>query len=285
MGLLAVIDFDGCRIRKAIIRSGLEYPRQGNRPQEGGVSLRRVFSLLATVIGVMGVYMTQVGPDDAVSNLSKWLGKLAPDWIKPPSADDWGALVFGGILALGLLPLFFSSKPERPSRPIWTSRRWWRRSPIRLFLERDSGSDRLGIQSFPTISYIQVAVSSSRRIERCRAWIVRSEYGVGDGRFAVEHNERLACGWSKPTGKDPLETEIAPNDPTIRFNVLIFNRHGIEHDLGTPTNWHGRLQRAGLHRISVLVVGQCEGRDVSASANLMVDWNGNGDAVLRLLQL
>jgi len=74
--------------------------------------VRRFFKalgLLVSTIAGIGVYMTQVGPDDAASNLSRWWAKFAPvpDWLEQPAADNWGTGFFAIILVVGLLPLIW----------------------------------------------------------------------------------------------------------------------------------------------------------------------------------
>lgn len=53
---------------------------------------------LLSVSGLLGVvaYMSQVGPDDAVSNISKWVSKLTPppEWVKAPEIDTIWTVVF-----------------------------------------------------------------------------------------------------------------------------------------------------------------------------------------------
>jgi len=248
--------------------------------------LKRAGFAISALAG-LGIYMTQVGPDDAVSNLSKWWGKFGPvpNWVKEPAVDGWGSLIFAALLVVGLLPTILTFNTKDPSPTAIRRRRWWqRKSPLKLSLERDSGSDQFGVHSFPGISYIQVAVSTSIQVDKCRAWITSSEYDVGSLHFSLEHNERLPCGWSKHSGNDQYQVDILPNEPPIRFNVLVFNQSGIQHDLGMPTNWLERLQRPGLHRLTLIIAGQCQGRGVQTLAHLFVDWSGDGHAYVTLEQ-
>lgn len=162
----------------------------------------------------------------------------------------------------------------------------WARSPISLSLERDTESDKIGIQTFPGVWFIQIAVSSMQHIKGCRAWITSSEYDTGGGLFAVELNERLACPWSRHTGGDRHVIDIFPHEPPIRLNVLVFDQNGIRHEESTPTNWLERLQRSGLHRLTISVSGQCNDRGVKKLAHLFVDWNSQEyTATIKMKQL
>jgi hypothetical protein len=74
---------------------------------------------------------------------------------------------------------------------------FWRPT-LRTFLERDSQSDLMGVQTFPTVSYIQISIKVSRPIKACKAWITRAEYRPDtNSQFSLEHNERVPCNWSK----------------------------------------------------------------------------------------
>jgi hypothetical protein len=62
-------------------------------------------------------------------------------------------------------------------------------------------SDAMGIQTFPTVSYIQPSVTTSAPLEKCRAWIWRAEFSPdGIVPFALEHGERVPLRWSKHVG-------------------------------------------------------------------------------------
>jgi hypothetical protein len=95
-----------------------------------------------------------------------------------------------------------------------------------MFLERDSQSDRYGIHTFPSVTYIQVAVRSTKRIEQCRAWITRVDYNPDGTVFSLEHNERLPRHWAKHAEGDDLEVELDPEHPAIRFNIAIYSGGG-----------------------------------------------------------
>ena len=53
-------------------------------------------------------FMSQIGPDDAVSNLSRWVEKLGvpPDWLKAPGLDTIWTVAFA-LMALLCLVAFF----------------------------------------------------------------------------------------------------------------------------------------------------------------------------------
>ena len=77
--------------------------------------MRRIlsgFGVLVSALAGAGVYMTQVGPDDAVSNLSKWLGKFvsAPDWTKGPAVDEWGRSSFRSNFGHRIIAIAFVSQ-------------------------------------------------------------------------------------------------------------------------------------------------------------------------------
>jgi hypothetical protein len=59
--------------------------------------------------------MTQVGPDDVVSNLSRWYGKVAaaPEWLKNPSMDTIWSVAFGAMASVSLIA-FFTNIVESP---------------------------------------------------------------------------------------------------------------------------------------------------------------------------
>lgn len=72
------------------------------------MSLRRLMRLIPAIIGGSLIFMAGVGPDEAVSNLSSWLGKVInpPLWIKAESVDTW-VLSFASFLLIGSLIWFF----------------------------------------------------------------------------------------------------------------------------------------------------------------------------------
>jgi hypothetical protein len=176
-------------------------------------------------------------------------------------------------LALTGLLFFWPSRPE--------ILRW---RPIRIFLERDSVSDLMGIQTFPAVKYIQASVTASAAIEKCRAWITRSEFSPdGTMPFALEHNERVPLQWSKHGGQNPLEANLNPGDPPVRCNVLIFDANALQVDTETPTNCLSLLQRHGFHRITVKISGKGRFSINSETRQLIINWQGwNGDTYVSL---
>ena len=163
--------------------------------------------------------------------------------------------------------------------PAWTQLK----PPLNIFLERDSDSDQYGIQTFPTITYVQISVTASSNLERCRAWITNIYYRPTDFEpFALEHNERLPCSWSKHGGGNEFEIDIKTHDPPIRINIAIYNKDGIAIEQGTPTNLLPKLQRIGVHRFSISVVYYQNGKDVVQKKNLVVKWCGMGTAFVLL---
>lgn len=77
-------------------------------------------SFLRTILipGVFAIlaYMSQVGPEDAVSNLYKWASWVItpPDWLKAPVLDNIWTIVFLLFAALVLVPYFW---PRRTTVP------------------------------------------------------------------------------------------------------------------------------------------------------------------------
>ena len=151
-----------------------------------------------------------------------------------------------------------------------------------MFLERDSQSDQFGIQTFPGVVYIQIAVTASRPIEKCRGWIVRVEYRLTNyDLFAVEHNERHPCQWSKHGGADNCVADLKPNDPPLRLNVAVYDESALQCEpvpgVATPSNLLPLLQRTGIHRFTLRLVGEYKGRQIAETKYLDVDWRGPGN--------
>jgi hypothetical protein len=70
--------------------------------------LRTILAVVASAV----MYLSQVGPDDAVSNLAKWW-KLAtdrspPDWLAMPSFDTWAFGLSAAVLTIALVPLVYA---------------------------------------------------------------------------------------------------------------------------------------------------------------------------------
>ena len=61
-----------------------------------------------------------------------------------------------------------------------------------VFLERDSKTDQLGVQTFSGISYIQVSVKSSVPL-KCKAWITRVDFSEDDIWSAMERGSDIAA--------------------------------------------------------------------------------------------
>lgn len=81
--------------------------------------LWRIFAGTGTLL----MFGSQVGPDDVVSNLSKWAAKLLnwelPPWLKNPQADEW--FFWGGatlaLLGLGILAISRIVKSKQAPAP------------------------------------------------------------------------------------------------------------------------------------------------------------------------
>src|SRR5262245_4072542 len=98
--------------------------------------LAGVARYVLAVMAAAGLYMSNVGPQDAASNLSKWFGKFAPEWMKAPSIDELSTIVFAVILAGAILPVLipaiFRAKQASPESIRPTVNRWpWRKPPIK----------------------------------------------------------------------------------------------------------------------------------------------------------
>jgi hypothetical protein len=59
--------------------------------------------------------MSQIGPDDAISNLSKWIGKIAipPNWLKGPELDTIWTVAFSFMALLCLIAFFLPRRPQQ----------------------------------------------------------------------------------------------------------------------------------------------------------------------------
>ena len=86
----------------------------------------RVLAIWAAVTGTLGAVMAfaRTGPDEAVSNLSKWLEKAGihriPQWLRERSVDHWvlryGSWVMAGLLFCG--GMVFQSWLSKPVLPV-----------------------------------------------------------------------------------------------------------------------------------------------------------------------
>jgi hypothetical protein len=160
---------------------------------------------------------------DTALKIAPDLAQKLPTWLASPIfgfAPFILLIIATGMFAVGRTGFFAFFGP---------------RHPIKLFLERDSSTDLLGIQTFPAVNYIQPSVVTSQRMAKCSAWITRVEYEVGDSNFALEFNERFPVPWSKATGGNDFEVDLEPRHPPIRLNVAIFNESTLNLDRGTPT--------------------------------------------------
>ena len=203
---------------------------------------------------------------DTAFKLAPDLAQRLPFWVQSPL---WGfaplvLILIATIIFLanwaGILSLIFGP-----------------RHPIKFFLERDSSTDLYGIQTFPGIDYIQISVTASRRIEKCRAWITRVEYETGPDYFAVEFSERFPIPWSKSGKQNDLEYDLEPNEPPIRLNAAKYDSTSLGLDPGTPTNLFPLLQRKGTHRFTIFATGlRIDGSRVKETRYLDILWSGPG---------
>jgi hypothetical protein len=197
------------------------------------------------------------------------------DILRPYLTGFSAGLLLRGVMAT--LLVLFGLVLAWPSRP-----NFLRRRPIKMFLERDSGSDRVGIHSFPGITYIQVSLKTSTPLLNCKAWITKAEYRENaNNLYAIEHNERHPLIWSKHGGANMYEANLSPNDPPVRINIATFNQ-ALQFDPQTPTNLLPRLQLIGFHRLGLLVTGEHCVRlfgmeykfTMSETKSLIIDWRG-----------
>ncbi len=160
---------------------------------------------------------------------------------------------------------------------IWPSRpEILRRHPIKISLERDSGSDRFGIQSFSGITYIQASVTTSTPLTNCKAWSSEVEYRATESDiYTVEQNERHPLGWSKHTS---LEIDLNPHDPPARVNVAVYDTQFLRYELtGTPTNLFAALQRVGFHQLQLTITALRGATQISETRYLTIEWRGLTD--------
>lgn len=157
-----------------------------------------------------------------------------------------------------------------PSRPNFMR---WGQSVFDVFLERDSRSDQYGIQTFPTITYIQISIRCSRAVTGCRAWITKVEYSPDGTAFSLEHNERLPCQWSK---HPDYSIDLIPHEPPIRCTVAVCNDQTLSLTPEIPTNLQQLLPRIGFHRFQITIAGLLAEKSVAAVNYVTVDWRGSG---------
>src|SRR6266436_523827 len=241
------------------------------------LSVQLFFGSLAA--GALGIAMTQAGWTHrwfvrGMFVLSAGLAACAIFWpeIAPaaPSIESALAFVVSSRIAWFLVGALVVATflPQKHKLP-------WPRTIVRMFLERDSETDRVGIHTFPGLTYIQVSVTASKQVTQCKAWYWRSHYSPdGITPFALEHNERHPHPWSKAG----LVTELNPKDPPARINIATFNASGnlqFDSAVQTPSNLYPNLQRDGLHRLEIGVVGFCDGKEISEKRHLFINWRGS----------
>jgi hypothetical protein len=88
---------------------------------------RRIVWICITGLMSLLAFMSQVGPDEAVSNLSKWYGKVStpPEWIQRPELDTIWTVAFLALAVLSIVAYFipsrepiFRRKPKPQSAPL-----------------------------------------------------------------------------------------------------------------------------------------------------------------------
>jgi hypothetical protein len=244
-----------------------EYGSQGRKAEMRRWTFWEWLAYACLLVGAM------ILAADTALKIAPDLAQKVPGWVGSPL---WGFAP----LALMLIATVILIASNSGLLAVFSPRR-----PIKLFLERDSGSNLYGVQTFPSISYIQISATASRHIEKCRAWITKVDYDVGGGLFALEHNERFPCGWSKPKGSDRFVQEIIPGEPPVRLTILVFNKDGIAHDLETPTNLFPKLQQIGVHRLEITLTGSYRDKTFSKIVSLLVDWRGPSEGAFVRLDL
>ena len=153
-----------------------------------------------------------------------------------------------------------------------------------FILEKDPLSDRYGIQTFLTVTYVQISVKTKQALTKCTAWISLVEYRENDNiPFALESNERHQCKWSRP---NEFEVDLRPDQPPPRINIAIYTKdHGLllEGFDRTPNNLYPLLNRVGVHKFTIVFTGNDKKSVISTKRSLYVDWRGpNEGAFLRL---
>jgi hypothetical protein len=155
---------------------------------------------------------------------------------------------------------------------------------IRIFLERDTVSNLLGIQTCPGISRIQLSVTTSTSAQKCRAWITKAEFSPDEiVPYSLEHDERIPLKWSKHGGAVPYETDLHSGDSPVRMNIAIFIAGRLEIDGGTPTKWLPLLQRTGFHRLAIRVTRKVRVCRISENRRIVINWRGNAGATVRMV--
>ena len=195
---------------------------------------------------------------DSALKIAPDLAQIAPSWFTNPIVGFVPAVLL--IISTG----FFAFIGPR--------------HPIKLFLERDSSTNLIGIQTFPAVNYIQISVTTSRTVRKCRAWITYVEYDVGQRNFAVEFSERFPLSWSKTGTDSNYEYDLEPTHPSIRLNAAIFTDKMIGLEPHTPTNLLPLLQRQGLHRLTIFMSGyRADGVQINETRFLEILWSGPGN--------
>lgn len=101
----------------------------GEARYDSNMRFRYWFGLfLSFAFGVLA-YTSQVGPDDALSNLSKWFTfattLASPSWLRNPETDFWGTILFS---VAAIVSFFWLVWPYRNKVIEWHPGRWIRNS-------------------------------------------------------------------------------------------------------------------------------------------------------------
>ena len=87
--------------------------------------MHKLINIVLFVVGTALMFAAETGPDQAVSNLSRWAQVFgadgAPLWLQASNMDTWGFWIGFGALLLSLVLYLFHSKRalhERDKNPL-----------------------------------------------------------------------------------------------------------------------------------------------------------------------
>ena len=202
---------------------------------------------------------------DTGVRLSPELARLLPEFLR---GAYWG---FAPLVLMSLATLILVANEFG-----WLEKLGFYRTP-KFFLERDPHTGRMGIQTFPGVTYIQLSVRATKLLQRCKMWVSRVEFRENKYiPFAEANNERHQLKWARP---NEFEMDLGPGHPTARATICIYApEFGLIYEPPferTPSNLYPLLQRIGIHRFSLIFLGEARrGGAVFARLFFDIDWRG-----------